>query len=513
MWTLENRENQLKNKSDANGKVVTLDGESLSLEEVEWVADGQATVALNLGPRFYASRKQIENRMEGEAAVYGVNTGFGNLATVRIPHDKLAILQRNLLISHATGVGAPLPRRVVRSMLLLRANSLAKGYSGVRAELVQLLVDMLNHGVHPVVPSQGSVGASGDLAPLAHIACVLIGEGRAEYNGEVLPAKEALSLAGLNPVQLAPKEGLALINGTQMMASLGALALARALRLVEVAEIAGALSLEAFKGTDAAFHPAIQAVRPHPGQVAAAAHLRELLAGSEVMESHRGCSKVQDPYSLRCMPQVFGAIRDALDYCRRVIEVELNSATDNPLCFPEEDLVLSGGNFHGQPLAIMLDTMGLALVQLGNFSERRSYKLLTSYEAGLPAFLTAYPGLNSGLMVTQYIAAALANDNKVLSHPASADSIPTSAGTEDFNSMGANSALKLNSILENTTRIIAVELMCAAQGVEFHLPLQPGEPLREIMVSLRAVVPHLEEDRLLDGEIEKIAQWILDYGL
>ena len=498
--------------SEYNDEVVRLDGESLTFAQVERVADGRAQVKLEPGERFYASRRQIEQRLSGDKAVYGVNTGFGNLATIRIPAGQLATLQRNLLISHATGVGEPLSRRVVRAMMLLRANSLVKGYSGVRPEPVQLLAEMLNRGLHPVVPSRGSVGASGDLAPLAHIACSLIGEGRIEFENRILPATQALELAGLAPVRLEPKEGLALINGTQLMTAIGALSLAQAGRLIQTAEIAGALSLEAFKGTDAAFHPAIQAVRPHPGQLAAAAHLRELLMDSEVMASHRDCLKVQDPYSLRCMPQVFGAVRDALDYCRRVVEVELNAATDNPLCFPEEDLVLSGGNFHGQPLALVLDTLGLALTQLGNFSERRIYKLLYSAEAGLPAFLTAYPGLNSGLMVTQYVAAALANENKVLAHPASADSIPTSAGTEDFNSMGATAALKLENILNNTTRIIAIEMLCAAQGVEFHRPLQPGLPLRQVLATLRQVVPHLEEDRPLDGEIEKIARLIIGPG-
>jgi histidine ammonia-lyase len=494
--------------SKDNKEVVTLDGESLTLAQVEQVADGLARVALAPGPLFFAARRLIEKHLDGAEAVYGVNTGFGNLATIRIPNDQLATLQRNLLISHATGVGEPLPRRVVRAMMLLRANSLVKGFSGVRLELVQLLAEMLNREVHPVVPSRGSVGASGDLAPLAHIACVIIGEGRAEYRSNIFPGAEALRKAELAPVPLEPKEGLALINGTQLMTGIAALALCKVDRLMQTAEVAGALSLEAFKGTDRAFHPAIQAVRPHPGQIATAAHLRELLVDSEIMDSHRDCLKVQDPYSLRCMPQVFGAVRDAVDYCRGVVEIELNAATDNPLCFPEEDLILSGGNFHGQPLALALDTLGLALTQLGNFSERRSYKLLHAAESQLPAFLTPHPGLNSGLMVTQYVAAALANENKVLAHPASADSIPTSAGTEDFNSMGANSALKLQQILNNTTRIVAIELMCAAQGVEFHLPLRPGRPLRAILTAIREVVPRLEHDRPLDGEIERIATLI-----
>lgn len=491
-----------------NNEVVTLDGESLTLGQVEQVAQGEARIELAPGKNFFASRRQIEKCLNGTEAVYGVNTGFGNLATIRIPDDQLTTLQRNLLISHATGVGEPLSRQTVRAMMLLRANSLVKGYSGVRLELVQLLAEMLNRGVHPVVPSRGSVGASGDLAPLSHIACVIIGEGRAEFEDEILPATEALRRAKLAPLQLEPKEGLALINGTQLMTGLAALTLCKADRLLEIAECAGALSLEALKGTDAAFHPAIQAVRPHPGQIAAAAHLRELLADSEIMASHRDCLKVQDPYSVRCMPQVFGAVRDALDYCRRVIEIELNAATDNPLCFPEEDLILSGGNFHGQPLAIILDTLGLALTQLGNFAERRIYKLLYSAEAQLPPFLTAHPGLNSGLMVTQYVAAALANENKVLAHPASADSIPTSAGTEDFNSMGATGALKLQNILFNTTRIVAIELLCGCQGIEFHLPLRPGEGLRPVVAAVRRVVAHLEEDRPLEGEIERIAELI-----
>jgi histidine ammonia-lyase len=494
-----------------NKDVVVLDGENLTLEQVWLVANGQARVELNLPERFHASRNMILRRVEGAAAVYGVNTGFGNLATVRIPAEDLATLQRNLIISHATGVGEPLPRPAVRAMMLLRANSLAKGYSGIRVEPVQLLVELLNRGLHPVVPSRGSVGASGDLAPLAHIALALIGEGQMEVEGQLRPAMQCLENAGLAPVRLQAKEGLALINGTQLMTALGALALYRALKLVELAEVAGALSLEAIKGTDVAFHESIQAVRPHPGQKASARHLRDLLVDSEIMASHRDCLKVQDPYSIRCMPQVFGAIRDALDYCRRGIEVELNAATDNPLCFPDTDEVLSGGNFHGQPLAILLDTMGIALAQLGGFSERRIYKLLYQHESGLPAFLIGNPGLNSGLMVTQYVAAALANENKVLAHPASVDSIPTSAGTEDFNSMGATSALKLQQIVQNTTRIIAVELLCAAQGVEFHRSLQPGVPLRRVVQEIRKIAPRLEDDRPLDGVIENLAQRLQDF--
>lgn len=488
-----------------NNEVVLLNGENLTIAQVEAVADGWARVELQLNDRFYAAEKQIQQCVDSQKAVYGVNTGFGNLATIRIERDDLTTLQRNLLISHATGVGEPLPRRVVRAMMLLRANSLVKGFSGVRPVTVQLLAAMLNRDVLPVVPSRGSVGASGDLAPLSHIACVLIGEGLVEFEGQTLPARAGLERAGLTPLELAPKEGLALINGTQLMTALGALTLAQADRLIQLAEIAGALSLEAFKGTDAAFHEKIQAVRPHPGQITAAAHLRALLSDSEIMTSHRDCLKVQDPYSLRCMPQVFGAVRDALDYARRTLEIELNAVTDNPLCFPEDELIISGGNFHGQPLAIVLDTLGLALAQLGNFAERRTYKLLYAAEASLPAFLTAHPGLNSGLMVMQYVSAALCNENKVLAHPASADSIPTSAGTEDFNSMGATGALKLQQILHNTTRIIAIELICAAQGVDFHLPLQPNPILQRIIAAIRTVVPHLEQDRPLAGEVEKVA--------
>lgn len=493
-----------------NDGVVKIDGESLNLAQVELVADALARVEIQLNERFYAAQKQIEKCVDSGSAVYGVNTGFGNLATIRIERPDLATLQRNLLISHATGVGEPLPTRVVRAMMLLRANSLVKGFSGARPVTVQLLADMLNKNVVPVVPSRGSVGASGDLAPLSHIACALIGEGQCEFEGAILPTQEALRQANLVPLELAPKEGLALINGTQLMTALGALTLAQANRLIQTAEIAGALSLEAFKGTDAAFHAKIQAIRPHPGQLTAAAHLRELLTDSDIMASHRDCLKVQDPYSLRCMPQVFGAVRDALDYARRTVEIELNSVTDNPLCFPEDELILSGGNFHGQPLAIVLDTLGLALVQLGNFAERRTYKLLYAAEAHLPAFLTEHPGLNSGLMVMQYVSAALCNENKVLAHPASADSIPTSAGTEDFNSMGATGALKLQQILYNTTRIIAIELLCAAQGVDFHLPLQPNPKLQRAIAAVRAVVPHLEQDRPLAGEIEKVAEIISD---
>jgi len=394
-------------------------------------------------------------------------------------------------------------------MLLLRLNALAKGYSGVREELVRLLLDMLNRGVHPVIPSRGSVGASGDLAPLAHLALVVIGQGQAEFQGSIMAGDEALSRAGLSPLTLAAKEGLALINGTQFMAAYGALALHDADRLVEAAEIACALSIEAFKGSMRPSDPRLQAVRPHPGQIASAAHLHTLLEGSQINESHQhDCPRVQDPYSLRCAPQVFGAVREGLGFARQIVERELNSATDNPLCFPESGDILSGGNFHGQPIALALDVAKMVITQLGNFSDRRSYRLLSAAFSGLSPFLAKNPGLNSGYMVAQYTAAALCAENSILGMPATLHSIPTSAGMEDFNSLGATSAVQLRAILENARRIVAVELLCGVQGIEEHRPLRTTPSLEAAVTGVREVAPSLERDRPLSDEIERVAEHI-----
>lgn len=456
------------------------------------------------------SRSLVERTLQSARPVYGINTGFGHLVDVAVPAPELQQLQVNLLRSHAVGVGAPLSIDEVRAMILLRANSLARGYSGVRLELIQALIALLNAGVHPVIPSQGSVGSSGDLAPLAHMALVLIGEGEAIYQGSWLSGAAALDAAGLQPLELHPKEGLALINGTQMMTAVGALVLQDAFNLVLAAEVAAAMSIDALMGTSAAFHPKIQEIRGQPGQIASARRMRSLLEGSSIADAHRDSDhKVQDSYSLRCVPQVIGAIRDALDFAREVVAREANAVTDNPLVLAEDQLIVSGGNFHGQPIAMALDVIGLALTQLGNFSERRTYKLLSPAESGLPAFLTTQPGSNSGLMLTQYTAAALASENKVLAHPSSADSIPTSAGTEDFNSMGGGAALKARRIADNVSRIIAAELICAAQGLDFRRPLTSSPPVERAHTAVRAVVPQIDEDRSLGPEIEALAAVVL----
>jgi histidine ammonia-lyase len=459
------------------------------------------------------ARDVIERLVTEGAVVYGVTTGFGDLATTSIEPASVRRLQENLLMSHAAGVGEPFPREVVRAMLLLRANTLALGHSGCRPLLVDRLLAFLEAGVHPVVPSQGSVGASGDLAPLAHLALSLIGRGEVELNGQRLPALVALKEAGLEPVVLEAKEGLALLNGTQMMSAVGALLLADADRLVRTASVAAAMSVEALLGTDVAFAAEYQLARPHPGQVAVAAELRHLLRDSTVQASHHDRPhKVQDPYSVRCVPQVHGAVRDALDHLRRVLDIELNSATDNPLVFPRggsvaQDtaatgggLVISGGNFHGEPIALALDFAKLALAELGSISERRVALLVDArLSGGLPPFLTADAGTNSGLMILQYTAAALVSENKVLAHPASADSIPTSANQEDHVSMGSIAARHARTVLDHVERILAIELLTAAQALDFRLELLPGaEPgagVREALTRVRAVVRHLDGDR------------------
>jgi histidine ammonia-lyase len=455
--------------------------------------------------RIAAARAVIDGALAHGDAVYGVTTGFGQLASVRIPPEDAAQLQVNLVRSHAVGAGPPLPDDVVRGMLLLLGASLRRGHSGVRAELVELLHGLLEHGVLPVIPSKGSVGSSGDLAPLAHLALVLLGEGEATIGGERLPGAEALARAGLAPVALSAKEGLALINGTHLMAAAGGLAVREAERLVDAAIVATALSLEAFKGSTVPFDERLHALRPQPGQQEVAARLRALLAGSPVVESHADCGRVQDPYTLRCAPQVIGAVADAVAYVRGAIERELQAVTDNPLVFPADGEVLSGGNFHGQPLSLPLDHLALALCELASFSERRVYALLSPSYAALPPFLSPRPGLSSGLMIAQYAAAALVNESQVLSHPAGAGSIPTSAGQEDFNSMGALAALKARTVVENASQVIATELVCAVQGLEFHRPLRSTDALERAAAQVREYVPRVEEDRSLAAELAELA--------
>src|SRR5215217_5996132 len=482
-----------------------------TLELLEEVARGAVPPAPDAvdRERIATARAVIDDTLARGDAVYGVTTGFGLLASVRIEPDDAAQLQVNLVRSHAVGAGPPLPDDVVREMLLLLGASLRRGHSGVRLELVELVHALLERGVLPVIPSKGSVGSSGDLAPLAHLALVLIGEGEATFSFERMSGAEALARAGLEPLALSAKEGLALINGTHLMAAAGGLAVREAARLLDAAVVATALSLEAFKGSTVPFDARLNGLRPQPGQQAVAERLRALLAGSPVVESHADCGRVQDPYTLRCAPQVLGAVSDAIAYVSGAIERELEAVTDNPLVIPGGDgvpgEVLSGGNFHGQPLSLPLDHLALAMCELASFSERRIYALLSPGYADLPAFLSPRPGLSSGLMIAQYAAAALVNECQVLSHPAGTGSIPTSAGQEDFNSMGALAALKARTVVENASQVVATELVCALQGLEFHRPLRTTDALEEAVARVRKYVPRVEEDRSLAGELEGLA--------
>jgi histidine ammonia-lyase len=478
-----------------------------SLEQLEAVARGAPPPPLGAEARerIAAGREVVEAAVRAGAAVYGVTTGFGQLENVHIAPADAAQLQVNLVRSHAVGSGPPLPEEVVRGMLLLLAASLARGHSGVRVELAELVHALLDRGVVPVIPSKGSVGSSGDLAPLAHLALVLIGEGEATVEGERLPAAEALARAGLAPERLAAKEGLALINGTHLMAAAGGLAVRDAQRLIDAAVVAAALSLEAFKGSTVPFDARLHELRPQPGAARVARRLRELLADSPVVASHADCGRVQDPYTLRCAPQVIGAVADAVAYVAGAFDCELHAVTDNPLVFPQDGDVLSGGNFHGQPLSLPLDHLALAMCELAAFSERRVFALLSPSYAELPPFLTPRPGLSSGLMIAQYAAAALVNECQVLAHPAGAGSIPTSAGQEDFNSMGALAALKARTAVENAAHVIATELACACQGLEFHRPLRSTPALEEAVARVRAIIPRVEEDRSLARELGELA--------
>ncbi len=496
-------------------RIVALGQGRLSIADVVAVArDGaRARLSSSAVERVRAARAVVERITEEGRTVYGITTGFGHLSRVKIPHEQLAELQHNLIRSHSSGVGKPFDIPTTRAVLLLLANSLARGHSGVRLELIELLLGMLDASVTPVVPTRGSVGASGDLAPLAHLALVVIGEGEAMVGGERLPGADALKHAGLVPLALTAKEGLALINGTHVMAAVGALMMHDAWQLLRAAEVAAALSLEALLGSFVPFDARIHALRPQPGQARAAARMRALLDGSEINPSHADCGRVQDPYSLRCIPQVLGATRDALGYCATVFEAELESVTDNPLIFPDDDDVLSGGNFHGEPLALALDMMALALGQMASFSERRTFSLLGPHdwdtgERALPLFLTPEPGLRSGYMIAQYTAAALVNEIQVLAHPASIASIPTSANMEDFVSMGATAALKLRQVMAAARDIVAIELLCAAQGLDFRKPLRPGRGVLAAWERVRELVPPLTNDRPPAPDIARLAEAI-----
>lgn len=493
-----------------------LDGKSLTIAAFREIVAGplRVTLAREAYDHMKQSRAAVERLAASSTPVYGVTTGFGLLADRHIGADDLRELQVNLVRSHAAGVGQPMNEQETRGMLLLRANVLAKGYSGARPEVANLLCGMLNQRVHPVIPCRGSVGASGDLAPLAHLALVAIGEGEAIYRGEKLPGGEALSRAGLAPVTLGAKEGLALLNGTQAMLSVGLLALIDATNLCDSADVIGSLTLDALRGTPTAFDPRLHSLaRPHPGQMESAANLRRLNAGSEIRESHRnGDARVQDAYSLRCMPQVHGAVRDVLAHVRSVFEIEMNSATDNPLVFTSEsgDDVLSGGNFHGQPVAFALDYLAIGLCALAGISERRVERMVNpALSEGLPAFLAARPGLDSGLMIAQITASALVSENKVLAHPASVDSITTSGNKEDYVSMGMGGALKLRQVVENTRNVLAIEAICAAQALDSS-PYKTSKACERARKAIRARVTHLEADRVLAPDIAAASAMIAE---
>ena len=493
---------------------IVLDGGALTRAEVVAVARSEAEVAIGEHARgSIAAAAALIARVAGEGqAVYGVTTGFGSLESVRIPDDQLSELQVNIVRSHAVGVGEPLPVEVVRGMLLLLAASLSRGHSGVRVEIVEALVELLNAGVTPVVPSRGSVGASGDLAPLAHLALVLIGEGEAfTPAGERIDGAAALRLVGVEPIALGPKEGLALLNGTHLMAAIGALALTEAEHLFDAAQVAAAMSVDALLGSSAPFDPRLHVLRNRPQQQAVAARLLELIDGSEMRESHVDCERVQDAYTLRCIPQVLGAVGEALAYVDRAIEPEFGAVTDNPLLFVEDGDVLSGGNFHGQPLSLPLDMLTIAVQELAAFSERRIFRLMDGRSGdphALPPFLIAEPGTKSGLMIAQYMAASLVAEGAVLSHPAGVGSLPTSAGQEDFNSMGATAGLQALQVLALARRVVAVELIAAAQGFELRRPLLSGPKLEAEYAKVRELSPPLIEDRSQAAEFEAVAEAI-----
>jgi histidine ammonia-lyase len=493
---------------------VQLTGDDLTIDDVWAVAVDRAPAALSSVARekVLRAREVVERAAHGtHEHTYGINTGFGRFVSRTIPEELAGELQLRLLRSHACGVGEPYPDEVVRAAMLLRANALAKGFSGARPQTVELLIECLNRGVLPHVPSRGSVGASGDLAPLAHLALPLVGEGEAWVDETRLDGAAALAAVGLEPIALVAKEGLSLVNGTQFMAAFGSLALARARRLTKTADLACALSLEALQGSRMSFLPQIHEARPLPGQIDSAANVLRMLEGSAIIESHRWCDKVQDAYSLRCAPQVHGAARDLLAYVEATVSVELNAATDNPLVLVDDELLVSNGNFHGQPVAFALDALAMAVSELANISERRLERLVNpSLSDGLPPFLTNDGGLNSGFMIPQYVAAALVSENKALCHPASVDSIPTSAGQEDHVSMGNAAGLKAWQVLANVERALAIELLAGAQAIEFLAPLEPGVGPRAVRDVVRTLSPRVSDDRSLSADIEAVAQAVRD---
>ena len=492
-------------------KTVEVDGLSLTLEQFDAVVSrvAIANLADEARRRIALSRATVDAALNEGKTIYGVTTGFGDLATVRIDPENIETLQQRLILSHCAGVGEPLPEKIVRGMLLLRASTLSRGHSGVRIVLVEGLLRLLEFDVLPVVPSRGSVGASGDLAPLAHLALPLLGGGKVCHNGEVMTGLEGLAIAGLEPLTLQAKEGLALINGTQAMTSVLCVAIVRCRRLVRVADLIGAMATEALRGTDTAFDSRLHELRPHPGQTTSAANLWGLMQGSAIRESHRHDDvRIQDPYSVRCIPQVHGAVRDVLDDVIRKVTIEMNSVTDNPLVFPAEGEVLSGGNFHGEPMALAADILGIAISELASISERRIEKMTNPAFSTLPPFLVKDAGLNSGFMIAQVTAAALVSENKTLAHPASIDSIPTSADKEDHVSMGMWAALKLQSIIGNTEQVLAIELLSAAQGFDLLRPLASSDQLEAVHTALRKLVPVWEIDREMAPDIELATEFL-----
>ncbi|NNF99513.1 MAG: histidine ammonia-lyase [Desulfobacteraceae bacterium] len=487
-------------------RTISLGYDGLTLDDLMTIARQHAAVKITkpAAARILKSQALIEKWVEAEYNVYGITTGFGLLSEVMISVDDSRLLQKNLLMSHASGGGDPLPEDVVRAVMALRIKDLAKGHSGIRLETVHRLVGMLNKGVVPVVPEKGSVGASGDLCPLAHLCLVLIGMGEAVVTGERVSGAVALAKFGWNPLELHAGEGLALINGTQVMTAIGALAAVDATALCKLIDVAAAMSLEVLMGSRTEFDPRIQEVRPHPGQAAAADNMLRITLNSEIITSHKDCARVQDAYTLRCSPQVHGASRDAVKYTADVLETEINSATGNPLIFNDSETYFSGGNFHGQPVALAMDFMGMALAELANISERRIERLVNPKLSGLPAFLVSDGGLNSGYMIAQYTAAALVSENKVLAHPASVDSIPTSANKEDHVSMGTIAARKCREILSNVEHVIAIEFLCAAQALDLFTNLKPGEGTKAAYEVIRGTIPHLDKDRVLSPDIAAV---------
>ncbi len=491
--------------------MIKIDGNSLTIENVIKVTRNHEKVKINPNAidKITKSQKYVEKILNNNEVVYGINTGVGELANKLISKSEISQMQKNIIRSHSTGVGEAFSEEIVRGIILLRANALAKGYSGVRLKLIEMLLNLLNEDIYPHIPSQGSVGASGDLAPLAHLALVLIGEGECILKDKRIDSINVLRNNNLTPLELFPKEGLALINGTQIMTSIACKVIYDSEILLKNAQISAGMSLEALKGTSKAFDEKIHAIRPHKGQVRCAKNMREIIKNSEIIKSHVNCKKVQDAYTLRCIPQVYGAVLDTIEFAKKTVSVEINSATDNPLIFADENEVISGGNFHGEPIAFAMDYLGIAISEIGNISERTIDRMVNPHVSGLPPFLTKKSGLDSGMMIAQYTAAALVSENKVLAHPASVDSIPTSAGQEDHVSMGPIAARHCLDILKNAQNVIAIEMICATQGIDFQ-KYSPGIGVKLAHKFIRKNIKHLDDDRILYKDIEKLNKFIID---